>query len=129
MTLEESIRRPGFLIDPFNPDAPAVLHVGNLALHEFVNQHHRLPHAWNTDDAQKFVEIATDIHSKQESQYKVGKLDLEYLKKLSYVAEGNFGPIAAFLGGFVAQEVLKSISGKFSPLKQWVRQYSLHNRH
>ena len=30
------------------------------------------------------------------------------------------GPICAFLGGFVAQEVVKSLSGKYCPVTQWI---------
>ena len=34
-------------------------------------------------------------------------------------AEGVFNPLAAFFGGYVAQEVVKAITGKFSPANQF----------
>ena len=30
----------------------------------------------------------------------------------------SIGPLCAFLGGIVAQEIVKAITGKFSPIKQ-----------
>jgi len=40
---------------------------------------------------------------------------------LSFTSQGCFSPLAAALGGVVGQEVLKALTGKYSPLKQWVR--------
>jgi len=42
------------------------------------------------------------------------------VKQVAYTAEGVFPPLQAFLGGVVGQEVLKAVTGKFSPLFQWV---------
>lgn len=33
-------------------------------------------------------------------------------------AKGVFNPLCAFIGGFAAQEVVKAITNKFSPLNQ-----------
>lgn len=30
---------------------------------------------------------------------------------------GNFAPICAFMGGFIAQEIVKSITQKYLPVK------------
>ena len=49
-----------------------------------------------------------------------GPLKEDVLLKLALTATGNLNPMAAFLGGFAAQEVLKACSGKFSPLFQWL---------
>lgn len=105
--------------------APSQLHIGNLAIHAFAEKHKRLPHAWDDADAQDFLDIATDINSKSGDGRKVDEIDTGLLRKLANVAEGAFCPISAFLGGFVAQEVLKSITGKFTPLKQWVSSHLL----
>jgi ubiquitin-activating enzyme E1 len=102
---------------------PAQMHIGNVALHEFVEKHNRLPHAWDDTDAQEFISIASSVNHKAGDGVKVSELDESFLRKLAHVAEGGFAPISAFLGGFVAQEVLKSISGKFTPLKQWVKHH------
>jgi hypothetical protein len=42
------------------------------------------------------------------------------IRQLSFTAQGNLISLTAFMGGFFAQEVIKSISGKFLPLDQWV---------
>lgn len=34
-------------------------------------------------------------------------------------ATGELNPMAAMFGGFVGQEVVKALSGKFHPLYQW----------
>lgn len=34
---------------------------------------------------------------------------------------GCLPPLCAVLGGFMAQEALKALTGKFTPLDQWVR--------
>lgn len=41
-------------------------------------------------------------------------------RHLAFTSQGCFAPLCAFLGGVVAQEVLKALTGKFMPLKQWV---------
>ena len=48
------------------------------------------------------------------------KIDKDLLTILSYSSRGLLPPLAAAVGGFVAQEVLKALTGKFTPLKQWV---------
>lgn len=40
---------------------------------------------------------------------------------LSKTAQGFLAPLAAAMGGVASQEVLKAVTGKFSPLQQWVR--------
>ena len=48
-------------------------------------------------------------------------VDEDLVRDLACTSSGCFAPLTAALGGFVAQEVLKSASGKFTPLHQWVR--------
>ena len=45
------------------------------------------------------------------------------MKWLSRTAQGFLAPLAAVLGGVASQEVLKAVTGKFSPLQQWVRMF------
>jgi hypothetical protein len=56
------------------------------------------------------------------SSTQVDKVDKELFTTLSYSSRGLLPPLAAAVGGFVAQEVLKALTGKFTPLKQWVSQ-------
>ena len=73
----------------------------------------------NEEDAGKMLKLATDINSR----YKlVESVDAKLLSQLSWTAAGMFPPLATAIGGLVAQEALVSITGKFSPLRQWVRE-------
>jgi len=50
----------------------------------------------------------------------VDSIDRNRLQYLAFTAHGCFAPLCAFLGGVVAQEALKALTGKFTPLNQWV---------
>uniref|UniRef100_A0A8C4TLA9 E1 ubiquitin-activating enzyme n=1 Tax=Erpetoichthys calabaricus TaxID=27687 RepID=A0A8C4TLA9_ERPCA len=45
----------------------------------------------------------------------------ELVRWLSRSARGSLPPLAAAVGGIASQEVLKALTGKFSPLQQWLR--------
>lgn len=42
------------------------------------------------------------------------------LCQLSYTAQGALAPLCACVGGIVAQEMLKALTGKYMPINQWV---------
>ncbi|NXS08031.1 UBA6 enzyme, partial [Neodrepanis coruscans] len=44
----------------------------------------------------------------------------DMVKWLSRTAQGFLPPLAAAVGGVASQEVLKAVTGKFSPLQQWL---------
>ena len=48
------------------------------------------------------------------------EFDQELLRSLSYTCRGSFAPLVAAMGGIAAQEALTALTGKFSPVKQWV---------
>jgi len=56
----------------------------------------------------------------------IDKLDRSCLQYLAYTARGCFAPLCAFLGGVVAQEALKALTGKFTPVNQWVSYFIQH---
>ncbi|KAH7417956.1 putative ubiquitin-activating enzyme E1 1 [Cadophora sp. MPI-SDFR-AT-0126] len=116
--LSVALKEPEHLISDYAKfDRPAQLHVGFQALHAFAEQHGRLPKPHNEIDAAIVIGSA-EAFAKQE------KLDIEIDKKLlgelSYQAQGDLSPMAAFFGGLAAQEVLKAVSGKFMPINQWL---------
>lgn len=41
------------------------------------------------------------------------------VEAFSKTCRGDISPMAAFMGGIVAQEVMKAISGKFTPIQQF----------
>uniref|UniRef100_A0A8C2F357 Ubiquitin-like modifier-activating enzyme 6 n=1 Tax=Cyprinus carpio TaxID=7962 RepID=A0A8C2F357_CYPCA len=73
--------------------APLQLHTVMLALDAFLEQHARLPN--------------------------IG-VNQELVRSVSRCARGCLSPLAAVVGGIASQEVLKALTGKFSPLQQWV---------
>lgn len=96
-------------------------HICFAALEKFRAEHSRLPLPWNLDDAEQFVASAKQIAAE-------GKVEADDLKdessmvKLFYLfafqCRGVLNPLCAFMGGFVAQEVIKAITHKFTPTNQ-----------
>lgn len=114
-SFEQSMHQPGLVISDFaKMERPAQLHVAFFAYHDYVAKYGSPPRSWNAEDAQNFIAIARPIAVSQKVE-----LDESLLTKFSYLARGHTCPVAGFLGGFVAQEVMKACTGKFSPLMQW----------
>ena len=115
----EQLKKPELLMSDFAKfDRPQQLHVGFQALHEFASHHDGdLPRAHSDEDAAEVFKYAQALAG--EGDEKV-ELDETLLRELSYQARGDLAPMAAFFGGLAAQEVLKSVSGKFHPILQWL---------
>ena len=118
-TFSKQLKKPETLIADFAKfDRPAQLHVGFQALHAFADKHNgELPRPHNDDDAAEVLKLAQEVAKAGEEEV---ELDEKIIKELSYQARGDLSPMAAFFGGLAAQEVLKSVSGKFHPTKQWL---------
>ena len=69
------------------------------------------------DDFDEFYNIATELNEGLTNRVKdlSSKLTRDSLKFLQH----QFAPLCAALGGIAAQEVLKAVTGKFSPLQEW----------
>ncbi|NXR05922.1 UBA1 enzyme, partial [Semnornis frantzii] len=48
------------------------------------------------------------------------ELEEEVVKELAWQSSGDLAPTNAFIGGLAAQEVMKAVSGKFTPITQWL---------
>ena len=113
-----SLKEPEFLISDFAKfDRPQQLHLGFQALHAFQLTHKRLPNPMDDDDALVVLGAAKKFAEQESLEI---ELDEKLLKELSYQAQGDLNPMAAYFGGLVAQEVLKAVSGKFQPINQWM---------
>lgn len=116
--LKQQLKKPELLMSDFAKfDRPAQLHIGFQALHEFAAHKGGLPRAHNEEDASEFLQIVQSLTKQGEEPV---ELDEKLMKELSYQARGDLAPMAAFFGGLAAQEVLKSVSGKFHPIQQWL---------
>ncbi|EGC47602.1 ubiquitin-activating enzyme E1 [Histoplasma capsulatum var. duboisii H88] len=111
-SFKQQLENPEILITDFmKMDRPAKVHLGIQALHKFAEIHGgKFPRPHNESDAQEVIELASRIG---------GEVDKDILRELSYQAQGDLSPMAAFFGGLAAQEVLKAVSGKFHPVVQW----------
>jgi len=116
--LGQQLKKPEFLMSDFAKfDRPQQLHIGFQALHEFTSHHKgELPRPHSEIDASEVFKFAQALAGEGEEKI---ELDEKLLREVSYQARGDLAPMAAFFGGLAAQEVLKSISGKFHPIVQW----------
>ncbi|RKO97311.1 hypothetical protein CXG81DRAFT_9757 [Caulochytrium protostelioides] len=116
--LRQSLMAPEFLVSDFSKfDRPAQLHVGFQALNAYQQTKQALPRPQNADDAEELLRLAKDIAQRQTDPVVV---DEKLLTQLAYQARGDLPPMNAFMGGLVAQEILKACSGKFNPIVQWL---------
>lgn len=117
--LSEQLKNPEHVMSDFAKfDRPGQLHVGFQALHAFAESHNgTFPRPYNHTDAEEVLQIATKLAGQGEEKI---ELTEKLIHELSYQAQGDLSPMAAFFGGLAAQEALKSVSGKFHPIKQWL---------
>ena len=117
--LSEQLKMPELLISDFAKfDRPHQLHLGFQALHEFASRNGGfLPQPHSDKDASEVSKYAQALAGDGDDRV---ELDETLLRELSYQARGDLAPMAAFFGGLAAQEVLKSVSGKFHPIVQWL---------
>eukprot|EP01006_Ploeotia_vitrea_P033261 TRINITY_DN65408_c0_g1_i2.p1 TRINITY_DN65408_c0_g1~~TRINITY_DN65408_c0_g1_i2.p1 ORF type:complete len:769 (+),score=121.28 TRINITY_DN65408_c0_g1_i2:784-3090(+) len=116
--LSESMAAPEFMITDFaKMDMPSNLHCWFQGLHKFmVSNNNHPPAPYDEAQAKQVLDFTQSAHA---SQKDAPELNLDVLKRLTFTAGGNLNPMAAFLGGFAAQEALKACSGKFTPINQW----------
>ena len=117
--LTEQLKKPELLISDFAKfDRPSQLHIGFQALHAFAESHGgELPRPHSDADAPEVLKYAQELAVQGDDKI---ELNEKLIRELSYQARGDLSPMAAFFGGLAAQEVLKSVSGKFHPVVQWL---------
>lgn len=118
-SLETQLCKPDILTaDLSKIEVSLQLHFGIHALHLFEEQNGRLPEIRNSEDATKLSEIAKSLNEKATT--KADHLDEKIMSQLAFTSQGCFAPLVASLGGIVGQEVIKALTGKYNPLKQWL---------
>ena len=95
-----------------------LLHLAFNAYLEFEAKHNRVPALHNEDDAKACVAIANALNEARGDK-KYDQVDAEVITKFTLFAGAELTGFAAFLGGAVAQEVVKKF-GKYTPIHQWV---------
>uniref|UniRef100_A0A670JGU1 Ubiquitin-like modifier-activating enzyme 6 n=1 Tax=Podarcis muralis TaxID=64176 RepID=A0A670JGU1_PODMU len=116
--LEKQLINPTCLVADFSkPEAPLQIHIAMLALNQFQESFARMPTIGCLQDAEEMLKMAVSISKTLEGKPQVNE---DTVKWLSRMAQGSLAPLTAALGGVASQEVLKAVTGKFSPLQQWV---------
>ena len=118
-SLNESINKPKFVMSDFGKvDRPGLLHLAFQTLSRFEAEIGRKPIAWSESDSNKFLELFKELNSSHPA--KIEEFDEELVKLFAKICCGEIAPMDAVIGGFVAQEVMKACSSKFSPINQWL---------
>ncbi|PHH87188.1 hypothetical protein CDD83_9206 [Cordyceps sp. RAO-2017] len=113
-----ALKEPEFVMSDFAKfDRPQQLHLGFQALEAFQLANGRLPKPMDEQDAAVVLGAAKKFAEEEKLEM---ELDDKLLKELSFQAMGDLSPMAAFFGGIAAQEILKAVSGKFQPIRQWM---------
>uniref|UniRef100_A0A8C1H6A9 Ubiquitin-like modifier-activating enzyme 6 n=1 Tax=Cyprinus carpio carpio TaxID=630221 RepID=A0A8C1H6A9_CYPCA len=115
--MEQQLCDPRLLTPDFSkPEVPLQLHTIMLALDAFQEQHARLPSIGCLQDAELLLKFTEEISRTLKNTVCINQ---ELVRCVSRCARGCLPPLAAAVGGIASQEVLKALTGKFSPLQQW----------
>ncbi|XP_048053522.1 ubiquitin-like modifier-activating enzyme 6 [Megalobrama amblycephala] len=116
-TMEQQLSDPRLLTPDFSkPEVPLQLHTIMLSLDAFLEQHARLPNIGCLQDAELLLKFTEEISKTLKNKVCINQ---ELVRCVSRCARGCLSPLAAAVGGIASQEVLKALTGKFSPLQQW----------
>eukprot|EP00051_Salpingoeca_urceolata_P006913 m.91570 g.91570 ORF g.91570 m.91570 type:complete len:1078 (-) comp15042_c0_seq4:33-3266(-) len=117
--LEAQLSNPTILPADFAKlDNPNQLHLALRTAHAYRGKNGALPGVWNAADADAFVALAKELNAAASSPLEA--VDEALLRTFAFTCRGQLCGLTAFLGGWVAQDVLKAVSGKFTPLQQWL---------
>ena len=109
-------------LDGSKKDRNCLIHCFILSIQKFYDENKKLPEINNEQQSEGIKKIAEEFYisfKKKENQlFKKSKVfDYEFIKKLSMIAECQLPTDSSFLGGILAQEILK-YSGLYKPLNQ-----------
>ena len=111
-------------IDESKPNQNEKIHLGILAIHEFLSNHNSLPHINKDSDIKECIEISHKILQKSKNlghqwAINLNEVDEGIIFLMARYARIQIAPITSFLGGIIGQEIVK-FTGKFTPLEQWL---------
>jgi ubiquitin-activating enzyme E1 len=97
------------------------LQLAFTSLLEFEAKHGRRPALHSVEDANEMVLVARAVNDarKAAEQQSVEEVDADVITKFSLYNRAELSGFCAFLGGVVAQEVVKKF-GKYTPVYQWL---------
>jgi ubiquitin-activating enzyme E1 len=103
---------------------PELLHLSFRALFQYFDTHGSLPELNNLESCKEIVETARTEHTKGKADkdswiQNCQDFDENVVMNVARWARSEISPMCAFLGGVVAQEVVK-YTGKYTPISQWL---------
>ncbi|VUZ49084.1 unnamed protein product [Hymenolepis diminuta] len=101
-------------VDLVHPASSVQLHTAFVVLMMFFSKEKRLPRAWCKRDLRLCHQIAHQFASSNTN------IDAKLLSKICATAQGQIPPLCSFFGGLAAQEVIKAVTFRFTPLNQWL---------
>ena len=119
-------------LDNDKPNTNEIIHIGILGLYKFYEKYNMLPELNNYKHADELIEISRKILNEKESKKEFwidgvrnefenfDELFEKTIKELSLWSRAEISPITSFLGGIMAQEIVK-FTGKYIPINQWLR--------
>ncbi len=101
-----------------------LLHVAFTALQQYYDNNRTLPELNNEQHVSEVVEAAKNIYNTLKSQNvewinNSAEFDEKIVGNVARWARAQIVPVTSFLGGVVAQEVVK-YTGKYTPIDQWL---------
>lgn len=125
-SFKDSLQQPGeFVCDFAKFDMAFVLHSAFQALHTFTKRHDgHLPSPGDALHAEELLSIVYELNAAApEGHFRLSREEIDQkanaIRALALTSQGMISPMTAFLGGVLGQEVLKAVSGKFMPIKQF----------
>lgn len=116
-SLAEQLRAPTILLSEFTKDNMEVFCLLR-ALYAYRESHGgALPALWDAEAAVTVATLAAEVGAACTPPVAP---QAELWSKLASVSAATFAPYCGVLGSVAAQEIIKSVGGKFTPLTQWM---------
>lgn len=115
-------------IDASKKKSNILLHCAFVGLHFYYSIYHQLPELNNLNQVEIVVELSKKYYLILREKYvdylkikkKIIEFDRNYIINVLRWSKAEINPICSFLGGIASQEALK-ITGKYTPIYQWLR--------
>lgn len=101
-------------------DNPIITHAAFIAVNDFCKQNERFPKPGDADDEENLYLKYQDVVKWEKFGISDDAGARSIIEALSFTCSGSLSPLCAAIGGIVSQEALKSLTGKYMPLNQWL---------
>lgn len=120
-SLAAQLSNPSILPADFGKlENPMISHAAFIALNDFCKQNKRFPNPGEASDAENLYMRYLDVIKQRNFSVSKEASARNIIEALSFTCSGFLSPLCAAIGGIVSQEALKSLTGKYTPLNQWL---------